>query len=175
MSNNMKATLVSVDEYLHSSYEPDCDYVDGELVERNVGEKSHGKLQLAIAAYYDRRIEETGVHPFIEQRIGVSKTRYRVPDVCLTIGEPPEEIFTTPPLVAIEVLSPEDRVSRMQSKIADYINFGVRYVWVIDPMSRRADVFTSEGSYEVKDGILRTTNPDTELPLNEIFNKIQGR
>ncbi len=35
-------TLVSVDEYLHSVYEPDVDYVDGVLEDRNVGEKKHG-------------------------------------------------------------------------------------------------------------------------------------
>ena len=175
MTNRSQTTIISVDEYLHSGYEPDCDYVEGELVERSVGEKSHGKLQFAIATYYAKRIDVTGLHPFIEQRIRVSKTRYRVPDVCLTIGEPPEEIFTGPPLVAIEVLSPEDRMPRMQLKIDDYINFGVRYVWVIDPISRHADVFTAEGSYQVKDGILRTTNPDTELPLNEILGKIQTR
>lgn len=171
----MIKTSISVDEYLQSDYEPDCDYVDGDLVERNVGEKKHGKLQGAIYVYLCGRTEETGLHPFLEQRIRVSKTRYRVPDVCLTVGEPPEEIFTSPPLVAIEVLSPEDRMSRMQSKIDDYINFGVRYVWVSDPISCRADVFTSEGSFQVKDGVLRTTDPDTELPLSEIFNKIQSR
>lgn len=33
----MAASLaVSVDEYLHIMYRPDCDYVDGEVIERNV-------------------------------------------------------------------------------------------------------------------------------------------
>ena len=37
-------TLVSVEEYLSSVYEPECDYVDGEIEDRNVGEKDHSKL-----------------------------------------------------------------------------------------------------------------------------------
>ena len=39
------ATLVSLEEYLKTSYEPDCDYVDGVLEERNLGEWNHGDLQ----------------------------------------------------------------------------------------------------------------------------------
>ena len=171
----MKATLVSVDEYLHTNFDPDCDYVDGELVERNVGEKTHGKLQGAIYVYYELRKDQTGVHPFIEQRIRISATRYRIPDVCLMLGEPPEEVFTTTPLVAIEVLSPRDRMSRVQLQIDDYLSIGVRYVWVIDPQTHRADVYTTQGSFQAVDGILRTENPDTELPLNEIFEKLRRR
>lgn len=66
----MKATLVSVEEYLHSSYEVDCDYVDGELVEREVGERDHSQLQGHILAYYLSRRRKWGIYPFVEQRVG---------------------------------------------------------------------------------------------------------
>jgi hypothetical protein len=46
------SSLVSVDEYLATSYRPDCDYVDGVLLERNAGEFDHGRLQTALAAFY---------------------------------------------------------------------------------------------------------------------------
>ncbi len=129
----MKATLVSVDEYLRSSYDPDCDYVDGELVERNVGERGHGVLQGHIYSYHLARIRKSGVYPFIEQRVRISARRYRVPDICLTWGDCPEAIFTSPPLAVIEVLSPEDRISRMQTRIDDYLNIGIRYIRIVDP------------------------------------------
>ena len=55
------ATLVSVDEYLATSYRPDCDFVDGVVIERNLGTKDHSKLQGEIFAWFrDRR---TGVTP----------------------------------------------------------------------------------------------------------------
>jgi hypothetical protein len=38
-------TLVSVEEYLHSDYSPDREYVDGEVQERNLGEYDHASLQ----------------------------------------------------------------------------------------------------------------------------------
>src|SRR5579884_776773 len=106
----MPATLMSVDEYLHTSFSPDCEYVDGVIVERNLGEKPHSKLQTRLA-YLLMQIK--GVQPWVEQRVQVSPTRFRVPDVCVTIGEPEENIFTAPPLICIEILSPEDRLTRL--------------------------------------------------------------
>ena len=37
--------LVSLEEYLNSSYEPDVEYVDGVLVKRHVGKRKHSRLQ----------------------------------------------------------------------------------------------------------------------------------
>ena len=96
--------LVSVEEYLHTVYRPDCDYVDGVLVERNVGEKSHAKLQKRILLYLEERRKQWGIFVIQETRVQVSATRYRVPDVCVIAGpEPEEEIFTQPPFLCIEI------------------------------------------------------------------------
>jgi Uma2 family endonuclease len=70
--------------------------------------------------------------------------------------------------VCVEVLSPEDRMSRMQKKVADYLKFGVRYVWILDPQTREAFVYIDAGMRAVKD-VLRTENPAIEIPLSEIF------
>ena len=69
--------------------------------------------------------------------------------------------------------TPEDRMVRMQIKIDDYLAFGVRYVWLIDPASRRAFVYTTDGNYEAKDGILRTENPEMVVPLAEVFASLE--
>jgi Uma2 family endonuclease len=93
--------------------------------------------------------------------------------VCVYVGEKPaEQVFKTPPFICIEVLSPEDRVDRLQEKIDDYLNFGTRYVWVVDPKSHRAWVHTKDGSRETQ-GFLRTENPAFEIPLAEIFQGIE--
>lgn len=166
---------VSVEEYLRTEYDPDCDYVDGELEERNVGERDHGEVQGRVYAWFLNRARELRLHPFLEQRLQLTPTRFRVPDICLVAGaRPKEQIFTQPPLVVIEILSPEDRFGRMQEKIADYLGFGVRHVWLIDPKTRRAWVHTSEGMREAKDGILRLEEPRVELALAEIFRAIDA-
>jgi len=167
-------TLVSVDEYLHTSYDPDCDYVDGAIVERNVGELDHSDLQAEIIVYFRSRLRSRSVHAFPELRVRVASKRFRIPDVCIVLGDKPsEQVLTKPPLVAIEILSKDDRMSDMQERIDDYLKFGVPYVWVIHPRTHRAWEHTKDGSHEAKDGILRTENPEIELPLPEIFQALQ--
>ena|ERR1700693_3171796 len=163
-------TLVSVDEYLHTVYEPDCDYVDGVILERNAGEKDHSKLQQEILFYLWERRKQWSLFVIHAQRVRISATRYRVPDICVVADpEPDEQIFTSPPFLCIEILSPEDRMSRMQQKIDDYLTFGVRYVWVVDPQTRKAWIHTSEASWEVRDGMLRTQDPEILVPLDAVF------
>jgi len=87
------SNLVSVNEYLSTSYRPDCDYVDGVVLQRNLGEYDDAKLQLTVGAYYHHRRKEWGVRAVPEQRVQVSPTRFRVPDVCVVVGEPTEQIF----------------------------------------------------------------------------------
>jgi Uma2 family endonuclease len=164
------ATLVSVEEYLRTSYRPDCDYVDGEVLERNVGERDHSKLQREFILYFGTRAKKWGLHVFPEQRVQVSERRFRIPDVCVVVGpEPDEQIFHQPPFICIEVLSKDDSVRSVQSRVDDYLKFGVPYVWVFDPFDRRAWAYSVEGNREVKDGILRTENPSIEVLLSEIF------
>ena len=64
---------------------------------------------------------------------------------------------------------PDDRVGDMQDRIDDYLRVGIKYIWVINPISRRAHIYTADGMREVKDGVLRTEDPTIEVPLSEIF------
>jgi Uma2 family endonuclease len=163
-------TLISVEEYLATSYRPDCDYVDGEVVERNLGEWDHSRLQGRLLVYLATRYGKEGIIAVPETRVQVKKTRFRIPDVCVVLGEPGEQILTKPPFLCIEVLSPEDRMSRVRQRITDYFEMGVPYVWVFDPETKQAYAATpAEGLREVKTGILKTENPALEVPLSEIF------
>jgi Uma2 family endonuclease len=167
----MKATmLVPLEEYLGTTYHPDCDYVDGEVLERNLGERDHSKLQREFILYLGTRAKQWGIHVFPEQRVQVSARRFRIPDVCVVAGrEPEEQIFRKPPFICIEILSKDDSLNSMQEKIDDYLKFGVPYVLVVNPMNRRAWTHSFEGSREIKDGVLRTENPAIEVSLAEVF------
>jgi Uma2 family endonuclease len=173
----MKATmLVPVEEYLRTAYRPDRDYVDGEVLERNVGERDHSKLQREFILYLGTRAKKWGIHVFPEQRVQVSPQRFRIPDICVVVGpEPEEQIFRRPPFICIEVLSKDDSLMSMQNRIDDYLKFGVPYVWVVNPVDRRAWSYSSEGSKEVKDGVLRTENPSIEVSLAEVFAGLDER
>ena len=162
--------LVPVEEYLRTTYRPDRDYVDGEVLERNLGERDHSELQREFIVYLCARAKRWGIHVFPKQRVQVSAQRFRIPDICVVVGRRPEEqIFRKPPFICIEALSKDDSLRSTQKRIDDYLKFGVPYVWVVDPTDRRAWTYSSEGRKEVKDGVLRTENPSFEVSLAEIF------
>jgi Uma2 family endonuclease len=164
------ATLVPVEEYLRTTYRPDRDYVDGEVQKRNLGEHDHADLQTELAHYFRLHRKQWKLHAVTEQRVQVAPKRFRIPDVCVVpSGGPHPPIYREPPLICIEVLSKKDRMGRVQERIDDYLKFGVRYVWLINPRNHRAWVYTSEGSREVRDGVLRTENPAIEVVLAEVF------
>ena len=169
----MQTTLMSVAEYLHSSFPgPDCEYVDGVVVERSVGEQPHSWLQGELAGYFRDRRKALLTYAFTEQRVQVSATRYRVPDLCVYVGgRPDERIFTAPPFLAVEILSRDDRVKDLQEKIGDYLGLGVPFIWVIDPEIGEGHTHTGEGS---RPG-LRTLNPDMELSREELLAIINAR
>ena len=166
--------LVPVSEYLGKTYHPDCEYVEGVLLERNVGELSHGRAQTVLAAYVLYRV--AGFWAVVEVRVQVKAERFRIPDVSIVRGGMPAgRIITAPPEVAVEVLSPDDRMSDVQDKIDDYLGFGVSCVWIIQPESGRAWVHTNEESREVKDGVLRNPAGDLVIPLEAIFGQFTPR
>ena len=163
------ATGVSLSEYLNTSYRPDCDYLDGELLERNVGEWDHSRLQTLLARYLSNREKQWGIIVVTEQRVQVKARRFRIPDVTVVAGDPPTgPIVTTPPFLCVEILSPSDSLTEMQDRIDDYLPFGVRYVWLINPVTRKAWTYSSAGIQEVCDGVLTTENPDIRVVLGEL-------
>ena len=165
----MTRTLIPVEVYLTSVYRPDCDYVDGEVLERNLGERDHSYIQAALVSYFFTRRKAWNIEVYPEQRVQVRPNRFRIPDVCVVLGGTKEKIFTAPPFLCVEILSPEDRMSRVQERIDDYFAMGVPNVWVVDPARCFAFYATATGDLHRVIDALRTTDPALEVPLTEIF------
>jgi Uma2 family endonuclease len=152
------STSVAVEVYLRSSYDPDMEYVDGELVERNVGERQHSRLQALLVALLMAREAQGKFHVYAEQRVRVSaRTTYRVPDVCLmALPYRAEPVFTQPPHLVIEIVSPDDRPGDMLAKVAEYLNFGVPHLWIPDPYRRRLQEADRDGLRDCPNMIVET-------------------
>ena len=165
------ATLVSVEEYLSTGYSPDREYLDGRIVERNLGEKTHSRIQRKLIVYLDARSAELGIEVFTEQRVQVSPTRFRIPDVTVVkTSQFQGEIFTDPPHLCIEILSKKDTMEYMQEKIDDYLHFGVPYIWIINPRLRKGYVATKAGMVEAESGVLGTSDPDIRVPVADLLD-----
>ena len=164
------STLVSVEEYLATTWRPDCDYVDGEVLERNLGQNDHSDLQSAALVWFRERRRALSLNAFVEQRVRIGQRRFRIPDVVVVrLPWEKEQVFTRPPYICIEALSPDDTLSRLQQRVDDYLAMGVENVWVIDPESRRAWRITPEGHLEARDGVLRTTDGHVAMPVADLF------
>ena len=157
--------VVCLHEYLTTSYSPDCEYVDGHLEERNLGEYDHNRIQKRILLLLARHEEEWNVESIPEQRLQVSPSNYRVPDVMvLRADHTVDRIVREAPLVVIEVLSPEDTMKRLLEKVKEYLNMGVGHIWAFDPSSRVAYRCDANGFHRVEEAEL--TLPDSPLRLN---------
>ena len=129
---------ISVSEYLHTSYHPDCDYVDGVIEERNLGELDHAELQGAFLLYLNQHKHEWAVRAVPEIRIRTAAKRVRIADIAIiSTASPREQVIQTPPVAVIEILSPEDRVPRYAERLEDYRRMGIKNVWVVDPVARK--------------------------------------
>jgi len=162
------SVLIPVEEYLRTSYRPDRDYVDGAVVERNVGEEFHSYLQGELLAYLAQHKKRWNIQPYPEQRVQVAPQRFRIPDICVVIGgRSSEQIFRTPPFLCIEILSKDDTMDSMQERIDDYLGFGVPYVWVVNSRLRNGWVYTKGNAQEAVEGVLRAG--EIEVRLADLF------
>jgi Uma2 family endonuclease len=164
------ALHIPLNEYLGINYRPDREYVDGEIRERNVGKYEHARVQALLAAWFNKHEKAWGAQVVTEQRVQVSPTRVRIPDVALlTLGSQPDVIFE-PPLLVIEILSPDDSYSDTQERTLDYRAMGVETVWIIDPKTRSGRMCS--GTEWVEASRLEVKGTPLYVNLPEIFSQM---
>ena len=164
------ATLISISEYFSTDYEPDADYVDGMIEERNLGELDHAKLQRVILLLLSTEESEVYFECVPELRVRVSDQRVRIPDVCLIRSTAPEEqVLLTPPLLCIEVLSPKDTMPRTMVRVRDFLGMGVPEVWIFDPARRTVHLCTSSAVTLRTSGMLQVVETPVNLSIEDVF------
>jgi Uma2 family endonuclease len=164
---------VSVEQYLSTVFEHDCEYVGGVIEERDLGEFEHSFLQGILAAIFNNHRSEWGVICLPEQRVQTQRDHFRVPDLTiLRAGLPRERILTRPPLLAIEIQSPEDTLRRTAAKAAEYLAFGLGHVWIIDPNARVGYRGTADGLELARSGELAIAETPIRIVLADLFAEL---
>ena len=164
---------ISVEEYLSTAYEPDYEYVDGAIEERNVGELDHSFLQLFLGSIFMNRRAEWGIVSFSEQRIQIGPNRFRIPDLAVVRSDfKREPILTHPPLLVIEIQSPEDTLRRTTIKAAEYLAFGIEHIWVIDPTARVVYRGTANGLELIRSGEMSIPGTPIRVSAQELFAEL---
>jgi Uma2 family endonuclease len=161
-----------------------CELIDGVLVEKTVGSKESA-LALIIARLLGNFIEEKdlGILMGPDGLLRLFPGRVRIPDVSFISWErmpggefPDEAIAELVPDLAVEVLSPSNTKKEMELKVRDYFQAGTRLVWLIQPRTQTAEVYTSRdekrriGKNQALDG--GDVLPGFRLPLTQIFARL---
>ena len=159
--------LVAVDQYLNTCYDPDVEYVDGALLERNVGDWLHSLIQSNIIFALRTKYPYLKVVP--ELRSQTAATRFRLPDVAVLREAPDGRYLTAPPLIAIEILSESDRMSAVMEKLHEYDAHGTPNIWVIDPRLHQISAYRAGVLQEISGDTLLTARDEVALTRAEIF------
>jgi len=162
---------VSVDEYMKTTYRPDCDYVDGVLEERNLGEPEHAVVQGALIEWFRAHAKAWEIWVLPEIRLQITPARFRVADVGLSPrSHPINQLKQQPPLAVIEIVSPEDRISRYAERIDDYRSMGIRHIWVVNPQTRRGYDCSTGSWIEAKSFAIE--NSPIRVDLSTVFAEL---
>ena len=160
--------LMTLEQYLRSGSQPDADFVDGVIRERMLGEREHGRLQGLIFACFLSREKQHGTYSVVEHRVRVAGSRVRVCDVTvLGPDAPDEEVALTPPLICVEILSPQDRLARAEEVLADYLLMGVKNIWA-------AYFYDNAGLHKAPENVLTTLDAAITLDMEEIFDSLES-
>jgi Uma2 family endonuclease len=164
---------IAIEQYLTTSYEPDAEYVRGEIEERSVGEYDHNIVQRAILLWFHSHDKQWQTRSIQEQRTRLNSDTVRIPDVSVWLRSTPvEPVFSHPQLIVIEVLSAEDRQSKVQEKIDDYRRFQVPHIWVVDP-AKRVGWDCSDGNW-LRKGRFEVVGSPIYLELDDLFRELDA-
>lgn len=141
-----------------------------------MGERDHNLLQRKLLLLLCAPATESFFLCIPEQRVKVSDTRYRVPDLALLrYDAPDEQVVETAPLLCIEILSPEDTVSRTLVRVRDFLHMGVPEVWVFDPETGSVQVCAGSTIMVRSQGILQVPETPITVSIAEVFSALKRK
>ena len=161
-------TAIPVEEYLHTTFDGvDCEYRDGEVLERSMPDSFHSVTQGLLCIFFGAFLKKHSLFVCPELRMKLRDGLYLIPDVAVFCPSMPPAVPDSPPLIAIEILSPDDRLSVVRGKLQEYRDWGVRHVWLVDPYARR--LYTCDTGL-TETTLFRVPELGIELGPDKIFN-----
>ena len=137
---------ITAEQYLPMTFEHDAEFVHGEIVERDMPDRLHSLMQFLILMEIGRLIRSHPLFPYPELRLRLEARVVRIPDISVFAVQPPQEdVPSSPPLIAIEILSKDERHPNLMQKLEEYRVWGVPNIWVVDPGNKRLAFYNEAG------------------------------
>lgn len=139
-------SLLTADQYLKQHFEAlEPEFVHGELIERSMPTSIHAWLTHLLSM----RLHGAGFC-LVGVRCRLSDDVIRIPDLAIFSSFPSERVPSSPPLVAIEIVSPDDRHEELLRKLDQYRDWGVQHIWIVQPELKKLHVYDARGLTEVR-------------------------
>lgn len=138
---------LSIDDYLaaYSDGHPP-EYIDGRLVDRPIPTYPHGKAQVQLAGIFGAARKRYRLFPASEVHLRMPNNRVRIPDFAVFHPEEPAEgIPSIPPVLVVEIVSPDERHGELMRKLEEYREWGIRHIWAVDPALRTLTAYGEQG------------------------------
>lgn len=155
---------------LYAQRKPYYELLDGAAVQKSLPTRLHSILQFVLSVM----LKELGFKSRPELTLAIDETWEPTPDVCGVLGPEEDPYPTHAVAVAIEVLSPDDRFTRVIQKCRQYAAWGIQDILVYDPVSRDVwywDAVTG-GLIESKETYRFRSQP-VEIFHNEVFRRLE--
>jgi Uma2 family endonuclease len=168
------ASNLSVEEFhrLYDGEKPAFEYWFGEAIQKIMPSNLHGVVQFVIMLM----LRNLGWSVASEVRLKVVREAEPVPDVIAVHGKLPKHYPQTAPELCIEILSPGDRLQRTLWKAHHYLDWGTRFVWIIDPEARTAWSLVKDGENTVEQWIrpdeLLNAGAGASVSLKVLFEEV---
>ena len=147
-----KAFTVTPEQYLATQFEREPELVRGEIAERPLPTFQHGNIQLRMGSRLMALQQSYPVFTSVEVRVRMALDLYRIPDISMWEGAVPDGVPATPPLLVVEISSPDDRLDAMLQKLEEYRAWGVQHIWLVEPELKRIHVYDG-GSLNAVSGL----------------------
>ncbi|HTW65728.1 MAG TPA: Uma2 family endonuclease [Bryobacteraceae bacterium] len=169
----MSKSQIGVEEYLDLVFpdRPEPDYVDGEVVERALPTPIHSRIQGLLILLPAPLLRRGRLLLLPELRLQIESRVFRVADLAVYRDSMPQGRYATKPaFLVVEIVSPDDRHSRLTHRLEDYRRWGVPHVWLVDPELKRLYEYSEAGL--LQHAALRLPEFDFEISAQELFKDI---
>jgi Uma2 family endonuclease len=127
-------TLITPEQYLATHYEREPEYVRGELKEKALPDRLHGRIQMLLGILLNSMASRHNLSVESEVRCRLAPDVYRIPDIALfDLRKPFDLLPTEAPLLVVEIVSRDERYTELVEKLQDDEKWGVPRIWIVNP------------------------------------------
>lgn len=175
--------LLTAEEFDNYPFEEDKRYEldEGELIAMTRPAYRHNRVLAKLQAFVWLYLRENPIGEMLisENLYALAPQTRRSPDLAIILGDRRAELENAKvipiiPEIACEVLSPSETPRMIHRKLKQYFAAGVKEVWLIDPETREAEVWTGpqlpEREFSEKDAITSPLLPGFQLKIEELFS-----